>query len=113
LRFDFYADHTPTSEDIKKTEDIINGKIQESLPVAFEILPREDADKIGARSFFKEKYGDQVKVYFIGADREHIKDAYSKEFCGGPHVTNTKEIGSLKIDKFKKIGSNLYRIYAV
>ena len=90
-----------------------NNKIKEELPVNFKIMPKSEADKVGARSFFKEKYGDQVKIYYIGGDENHIKDAYSKEFCGGPHVKNTKEIGKIKIDKFKKIGSNLYRIYAV
>ncbi len=112
LRFDFYSDKKPTEEDIKKVESIITEKINKALPVNFKILPREEADKIGARSFFKEKYSDQVKVYYIGADEDNIVQAYSKEFCGGPHVTNTKEIGYLNIDKFKSIGSNLYRIYA-
>jgi alanyl-tRNA synthetase len=112
LRFDFYADKKPTDDDIKKVETIINEKIKEALPMEFAILPKAEAEQIGAKSFFKEKYGDQVKVYFIGADKDHIKDAYSKEFCGGPHVTNTKDIGKIAIERFKKIGSNLYRIYA-
>lgn len=112
LRFDFFSDKKPTDENIKKVEGIINEKIQKGLTVNFKILPREEAEKIGARSFFKEKYGDQVKVYYIGADEENIVQAYSKEFCGGPHVQNTKDIGQLTIERFKKIGSNMYRIYA-
>ncbi len=104
LRFDFYSPVKPSPEQIKKVELIISGKIKESLPVHFEILPKEKALQIGAKSFFREKYPDMVKVYFVGG--------YSKEFCGGPHVKNTSEIGSLKIFKFEKIGSNLYRIYA-
>ena len=91
-------------EQIKKAELIINKKVNESLPVNFKIVLREEAYKIGARSFFREKYPDIVKLYFVGD--------YSKEFCGGPHVANTKEIGQIKIFKFEKIGSNLYRIYA-
>ncbi len=113
LRFDFFSDKNPSNEDIKKVEQIMNEKIQKGLSVNFKILPREEAEKIGARSFFKEKYGDQVKVYYIGADEKNIVQAYSKEFCGGPHVENTKEIGQIKIERFKKIGSNMYRIYAV
>ncbi len=112
LRFDFFSDKKPTDEDIKKVEKIVNEKIQKGLPVNFKILPRAEAEKIGARSFFKEKYGDQVKVYYIGADEDNIVQAYSKEFCGGPHVGNTKEIGQLNIERFKKIGSNMFRIYA-
>lgn len=104
LRFDFYSPIKPTYEQIKQTELIINKKIKESLPVSFKIIPREEAYKIGARSFFREKYPDMVKVYFVGE--------YSKEFCGGPHVKNTSEIVQIKIFKYEKIGSNLYRIYA-
>lgn len=104
LRFDFYSPKKPEDGDIKKTEAIINQKIKEAIPVSFKIIPKNDALKIGAKSFFREKYPDMVKVYFVGD--------YSKEFCGGPHVSNTKEIGKIQIYKTEKIGSNLYRIYA-
>lgn len=104
LRFDFYSGKKPSDEEIKKVQSIINGKINASLPVSFKIIPKEEALKLGARSFFREKYPNMVKVYFVGN--------YSKEFCGGPHVKNTKEIGNIEIYKFEKIGSNLYRIYA-
>ena len=104
LRFDFYSTQKPSPEQIAKAQDTINSKIQEALPVEFKILPKAEAEKLGAKSFFREKYPDMVKVYFIGN--------YSKEFCGGPHVKNTKEIGKITIFKNEKIGSNLYRIYA-
>lgn len=104
LRFDFFVDKKPSDELFKKVEQIVNEKINENLPVHFEIMPKKEAEKIGALYFFKEKYGDEVKVYFVGD--------YSKEFCGGPHVQNTGEIGSIKITKVKKIGSNLMRLYA-
>jgi len=104
LRFDFYLSHKPTDEEIKKVQMIINNKIQEALPVTNKITPKQEALTLGAKSFFREKYPDMVKIYFIGN--------YSKEFCGGPHVENTKEIGSISIYKFEKIGNNLYRIYA-
>jgi len=104
LRFDFYSIHKPTDEKIRQAEKIVNEKINEGLNVEFKILPKTEAEKVGAKSFFREKYPEMVKVYFIGN--------YSKEFCGGPHVKNTKEIGKIEIYKFEKIGSNLYRIYA-
>ena len=104
LRFDFFSEKRPTDEDIKKVEEIVNQKIKEELPVRFEIMSKTKAEEIGALAFFKEKYGDKVKVYFVGD--------YSKEFCGGPHVTNSKEIDKIEIYKFEKIGSNIYRIYA-
>ena len=109
LRFDFYSDKKPTEADINKVTEIVNEKIHESLLVSFKTMPKEEAQKLGARMFFREKYPDMVNVYFVGKD---LASAYSKEFCGGPHVTNTKDIGSLTIEQFKKIGSNLYRIYA-
>lgn len=104
LRFDYYSTKKPTDEETKKVESIVNEKINAALPVEFKILPKADAEKLGAKSFFREKYPDMVKVYSIGD--------YSKEFCGGPHVKNTKEIGKIEIYKTEKIGSNLYRIYA-
>jgi alanyl-tRNA synthetase len=104
LRFDFYSINKPTSEQIKEIEKNINNKISEKLSVEFKIIPKEKALKLNAKSFFREKYPDMVKVYFVGE--------YSKEFCGGPHVKNTSEIGKIEIYKFEKIGSNLYRIYA-
>ncbi|MEK9169437.1 MAG: alanine--tRNA ligase-related protein [Patescibacteria group bacterium] len=104
LRFDFYSINKPTPEQIKEIEKNINDKIKESLSVNFKIVPKAEALKLGAKSFFREKYPDMVKVYFVGN--------YSKEFCGGPHVKNTSEIGKIKIYKFEKIGSNLFRIYA-
>ena len=111
LRFDFSSSKKPEKADLEKAEKIINQKINEKLNVEYKIIPKKEALKIGARSFFKEKYPDMVKVYFIGSATSP-QAIYSKEFCGGPHVKNTQEIGSLKIFKFEKIGSNLYRIYA-
>jgi alanyl-tRNA synthetase len=111
LRFDFYAVQKPTDQQIKKVAFIVNEKIKEGLPVSFKILPKKKAETLGAKSFFREKYPEMVKVYFIGTIDSPQK-AYSKEFCGGPHVTNTKEIGQITLYKFEKIGSNLYRLYA-
>lgn len=105
LRFDFSVSKKPEPDEIKKVEEIINSKIKESLPVEFKIIPKDEALKLGAKSFFREKYPDMVKVYFVGD--------YSKEFCGGPHVKNTSEIGTIKLYKLEKIGSNMYRIYAM
>lgn len=103
LRFDTRLDRKPTDEEIIRVQDIMNAKIAEALPVQRKEMPREEAEKLGAASFFREKYGDVVSVYFIGD--------YSKEFCGGPHVENTSEIGPLEITRVKSIGSNTVRIY--
>ena len=104
LRFDFTSLKKPIQEDIKKIAGIVNKKIMEKITVTYKMMSREEAFKIGAKAFFKEKYPDTVKVYFVGN--------YSKEFCGGPHVQNTGEIGAIQIYKLEKIGNNMYRVYA-
>lgn len=109
LRFDFSHDTKLTDEELLEVEKLINEKIDKSLPVGFEMMDKEDALKTGAVHTFGEKYGEKVKVYYIG---DNIKDAFSKEFCGGPHVENTKEIGNVKISKQKKVGTGLIRLYA-
>ncbi len=58
-------------------------------------MVREDAEALGAQMEFGQKYPDMVNVYFVG-DPEN---AFSKEFCGGPHVDNTSELGKFKIKK--------------
>ena len=113
LRFDFFTTKTiDKTSDMERVEKIINEKINEKLPMRFKLMDKKDAEKVGARSFFREKYPDRVKVYYIGGTDDQPETAYSKEFCGGPHVSNTSEIGALTIQKLEKIGSNLYRIYA-
>jgi len=107
-RFDFPNPEKLTDEQLKEVENKINEVIKEKLPVGFVVMPKDDALKTGAIHAFNEKYADTVKVYFVGKD---LKSAYSKEFCGGPHVGNTNEIGHVRIIKQEKIGSGLIRIY--
>ncbi len=114
LRFDFNFDRKLTDEEIEKVEQIVREKIKDSLPVHFEILPIEEAKKVGAIGLFDEKYEKQVKIYFIGGSgKEGDHNAYSKEFCGGPHVNNTSDIKSFKITRQEKIGVGKQRLYAV
>ncbi len=105
LRFDFNLDRKLTEEEIEKVEKIVREKIEENLPVRFEIMPIEKARKTGAIGLFDDKYNKDVKVYFIGD--------YSKELCGGPHVDFTGEIKSFKIIKEESLGKTNRRIYAV
>ncbi len=110
LRFDFANDEKMTDEQIKEVERIVNEKIAEKLSVNKVTLSKEDAEKSGALHFFKEKYGDQVTVYFIG---DTLENAWSKEFCGGPHVENLSELGQFKIQKEEAVGKGVRRIKAV
>ncbi|MCL5733226.1 MAG: alanine--tRNA ligase, partial [Patescibacteria group bacterium] len=109
LRFDFSFDRKLTPEEIKKVEDLVNEKIKENLPVNFVELPVEEALSSGALHFFSEKYPDKVKIYFTGSDLKH---AFSKEFCAGPHVKNTSELGGFKILKEEASSAGVRRIKA-
>ena len=116
LRFDFSWGTKMTDEQKKKVEDIVNEKIIQELPVQQVIMPRAEAEKTGARHFFGEKYGEEISIYFVGND---LASAYSKEFCGGPHVTNTKELAGpegkwkFKIQKEEASSQGVRRIKAV
>jgi alanyl-tRNA synthetase len=109
-RFDFIFPRKMTEEEIRKTEEMVNEKIKEALPVNFKEMPKEEAEKTGALKFFKGNYPDTVKVYYVG---DSIEGAYSKEFCGGPHVANTREIGDFKIIKEESSSAGIRRIRAV
>lgn len=110
LRFDFSHPQKLTEEEKQKVAEIVNQKIKENLPVKFMILPKAEAEQTGARHMFNEKYGDEVKVYYIG---ESLDSAYSKEFCGGPHVESTGVLGIFKITKEEAIAAGIRRIKAV
>jgi len=109
LRFDFSFNRVLTDEEVEEVEDLINAQIGKDFPVKFEILDREDALKIDALHFFDEKYDEKVKIYYVG---DSLDSAFSKEFCGGPHVGNTSELSPLEIYRQKKIGQKTVRIYA-
>jgi alanyl-tRNA synthetase len=110
LRFDFVHSSKMTDEEKKRVEEIVNEKIAQALPVTKLVMPKIEAEKTGALHFFGDKYGDEVSVYFIG---ENLDSAYSKEFCGGPHVSNTKELGHFKIAKEEAVSAGVRRIKAI
>jgi alanyl-tRNA synthetase len=110
LRFDFSHSNKLTDEELDKVENLVNLKIRQNLPVSFEEMSLPEAEKAHALHFFAEKYGEKVKVYTIGDPKGSW---FSKEVCGGPHVTRTGEIGGVKIIKQEKIGAGVIRVYAV
>jgi alanyl-tRNA synthetase len=109
LRFDFAYSEKPTPEQLRKVESLVNEKIKESLPVWYEDIPLAEAQKRGAIGLFEEKYGDKVRVYQMGKDAQK----FSLEFCGGPHVKNTSELGVFKIVKEEAVAAGVRRIKAV
>ena len=105
LRFDFTHPQKMTKEEIQKVEDLVNEEIHKDLPVKCEEMSYEEAKKSGAIGLFTDKYGDRVKVYTIGD--------FSKEICGGPHVTHTGNMGRFKIKKEESSSSGVRRIKAI
>lgn len=105
LRFDFthYAAIAP--EDLRKIEDLVNTQILNDLPVTVREMPIDEARKEGAMALFGEKYGSVVRVVTMGD--------YSKEFCGGTHLSNTAKIGSFHLISEASIASGVRRVEAV
>lgn len=110
LRIDFTCDHKLTDNEKKKVEDWVNDKIKKGLKVIRKEMDLNQAVSIGAEMEFGSKYPEIVSVYFIEDQNGEI---ISKEFCGGPHVENTKDLGSFKIKKEEASSAGIRRIKAV
>lgn len=103
LRFDFKHPAKLSKVELDSVESLVNEKITENITVTKTIEQKEAALQSGAMAFFREKYPDQVSVYTIGD--------FSKELCGGPHVSSTGEIGPVTIKKEEAVGAGVRRIY--
>jgi len=109
LRFDFAFSRKITPEEIKQAENIANEIVAKDLPVSFVEMDTDEAFRVGASGVFKHKYGSRVKVYSIGIEGDY----FSRELCGGPHVTHTGEIGRIKIIKEESVSGGNRRIRAI
>ena len=105
LRFDFSFDRKLTDEEISAVEQLVNAKIAEAIPVRREEMPLQEALRLGAQAEFGAKYPDTVSVYMIGD--------FSKELCGGPHVSNISEVGKFIIQKQEAVAAGIRRIKAI
>ena len=105
MRFDFSHDSKMTPEEKQQTEDLVNEYIKMAIPVEKLEMPKEEAIKMGAECEFIERYPDIVTVYKIGD--------VSTEICGGPHVSNTSELGKFKIKKEESSSAGVRRIKAI
>ena len=105
LRFDFTHFQSMTNEELADVEAIVNEKIAQAIPVVTDIMSIEDAKKTGAMALFGEKYSETVRVVSMSD--------FSKEFCGGTHVSNTAAIRLFKIVSESGIAAGVRRIEAL
>ena len=106
VRFDFTHFAALTPDEIAQVEMLVNTEILYDEPVTMREMPIEEAKKIGAMALFGEKYGDTVRVVEAGKD-------FSKEFCGGTHVSSTGKLGLFKIVSETSVAAGVRRIEAV
>ncbi|MBI0328950.1 alanine--tRNA ligase [Burkholderia plantarii] len=103
-RFDF-AHNAPLSDDeIRKVEAIVNAEILANAPGIIRTMSYDDAVKGGAMALFGEKYGDEVRVLDLG---------FSRELCGGTHVSRTGDIGFFKIVAEGGVAAGIRRVEAI
>ena len=104
IHFDFSHFEKMKEEEIVETERRVNYLIAKGIEEETKILPIEEAKKIGAKALFDDKYGDVVRVVCFGEE--------SREFCGGTHVKNTRDIGVFVIESEESVASGIRRIVA-
>ncbi len=105
LRFDFTHFQAMTPEELERTEQIVNEQISAALDVTTQVMTLDEAKKTGAMALFDDKYGEKVRVVSMGD--------FSKELCGGTHVSNTAQIKLFKIVSEQGISSGVRRIEAL
>ncbi len=121
LRFDFNYDGKMTPEQIAEVEQLVNDAIKADLPVGYHLTTVDGAKAEGAIGVFDDRYGSEVKVYVMGKQDSKTAgsgkigdgDVFSKEICGGPHVSHTGVIGTFKIQKEESSSAGVRRIKAV
>ena len=110
LRFDFSHNKPISKEEMIKINDLVNEIIAGSTDIKTRIMTPKEAVNMGALALFGEKYGEEVRVVFMGKENNHF---FSTELCGGTHVKNTKEIGKFKIISQFSISSGVRRVEAL
>ncbi|MBB2204451.1 alanine--tRNA ligase [Gluconacetobacter takamatsuzukensis] len=112
LRFDISQPRPLTPEEIAEVEAEVNARIRENSAVTTRPMSQEEAVAQGAMALFGEKYGDEVRVVFMGPAEEN-RPAWSIELCGGTHVNRTGDIGLFRITSESGVSAGIRRIEAV
>ncbi|HCW31942.1 MAG: alanyl-tRNA synthetase, alanyl-tRNA synthetase [Candidatus Peregrinibacteria bacterium GW2011_GWE2_39_6] len=105
LRFDFSHSEKMTPEQLQEVEKRVNEAIQDDYSVSYQMMTVDEAKKRGAIGVFSDRYDEKIKMYSVGD--------YSREICGGPHVSHTNVLGQFKIQKEESCGTGVRRIKAV
>ncbi len=110
LRFDFSHNKPIEKEEMIKINNIVNEIVVDSTDVQTRIMSPKEAVSMGALALFGEKYGEEVRVVFMGKKNNGF---FSTELCGGTHVKNTKEVGKFKVISQSSIASGVRRVEAL
>ena len=110
LRFDFSHSKPIENQEIAKINKIVNDIVEGSSDVQTRIMTPKEAVSMGALALFGEKYGEEVRVVFMGKENNGF---FSTELCGGTHVKNTNEVGKFKIVSQSSIASGVRRVEAL
>ena len=110
LRFDFSHNKPIEKEEMEKINNIVNEIVVGSTDVQTRIMTPKEAANMGALALFGEKYGEEVRVVFMGKENNGF---FSTELCGGTHVKNTKEVGKFKVISQSSIASGIRRVEAL
>ena len=110
LRFDFSHNKPIEKDEMIKINKIVNQMVEGASDVQTRIMTPKEAVGLGALALFGEKYGDEVRVVFMGKEKNSF---FSTELCGGTHVKNTKEVGEFKVISQSSIASGIRRVEAL
>ena len=110
LRFDFSHNKPIDKKEMVEINNIVNDIINGSSDIQTRIMTPKEAVSMGALALFGEKYGDEVRVVFMGKENNGF---FSTELCGGTHVKNTKDVGKFKVISQSSIASGIRRVEAL
>jgi len=117
LRFDFSHSKGMDADEMARVEAEVNAYIRQNTPVETRVMTPAEAEALGARALFGEKYGDEVRVVSMGRNPGSKLgtngDTYSLELCGGTHVQRTGDIGVFKLLSESATSAGVRRIEAL
>ena len=113
LRFDFSHFASVDLAEIGEIEQQVNEEIRKNLEIRTDIMNIDDALASGALAFFGDKYPEANVRVVTMPDESSPRGFYSKELCGGTHVTRTGAIGVFKIIGEQSVAAGVRRIEAI